>query len=184
MSDRFSIYKVTDEYIDYLSQFDKNVMHQGPKYDYKTERDYLGVVLTVDGRNYYVPFSSYNDGRYNWLRKQQQVIVKVYDGSNSRDGSNSSNIKPKAFLRLAHMIPVPKSECELVRIKDFSSGKYRLIMNEMLYVNKEDNYNRIITKVSKMKTRWDNNSKYLRGRCLNFDVLEEAYDKWIYEHKK
>lgn len=51
------LYAVSDEYINYLRNFDKRV------YDNKEEirkatRKYLGIVLKINNLNYYIPMSS------------------------------------------------------------------------------------------------------------------------------
>lgn len=64
------LYAVTDEYINYLRQFDKKV------YDNKEDkrrvmRKYLGIVLTINEINYYIPMSSpkRSDYKENEIRK-------------------------------------------------------------------------------------------------------------------
>ena len=64
------LYAVTDVYINYLRQFDKKV------YDNKEDkrrvmRKYLGIVLTINEINYYIPMSSpkRSDYKENEIRK-------------------------------------------------------------------------------------------------------------------
>ncbi len=51
------LYTVIDEYIDYLRQFDSKV-YDNKKDKRKVMRKYLGIVLTINEMNYYIPMSS------------------------------------------------------------------------------------------------------------------------------
>ena len=51
------LYAVTDEYIDYLRQFDSKV-YDNKEDKRKVMRKYLGIVLTINEMNYYTPMSS------------------------------------------------------------------------------------------------------------------------------
>ena len=64
------LYAVTDEYIDYLRQFDSKV-YDNKEDKRKVMRKYLGIVLTINEMNYYIPMSS-----PNW--KKYLVIFMMY----------------------------------------------------------------------------------------------------------
>ena len=71
-------YAVTDEYIDYLRQFDSKVYDN--KEDKRKEmRKYLGIVLTINEINYYIPMSSPKKSDYkdNKIRKSIAPIVRI-----------------------------------------------------------------------------------------------------------
>ena len=51
------LYAITDEYIDYLRQFDSRV-YDNKEDKRKVMRKYLGIVLTINEINYYIPMSS------------------------------------------------------------------------------------------------------------------------------
>ena len=67
------LYHVDDDYIEYLRQFDSRV------YDNKNgTRPYVGVALTVEGMEYYIPMSSpkpKHDGMKNSID-----FMKMADG--------------------------------------------------------------------------------------------------------
>ncbi len=48
------LYAVTDKYIDYLRQFD-NKVYDNKEDRRKVMRKYLGIVLTINEINYYIP---------------------------------------------------------------------------------------------------------------------------------
>ena len=64
------LYAVTDEYIDYLRKFDSKV-YDNKEDKRKVMRKYLGIVLTINETNYYIPMSS-----PNW--KKYLVIFMMY----------------------------------------------------------------------------------------------------------
>ena len=64
------LYAVTDEYIDYLRKFDSKV-YDNKEDKRKVMRKYLGIVLTINEMNYYIPMSS-----PNW--KKYLVIFMMY----------------------------------------------------------------------------------------------------------
>lgn len=51
------LYAVTDEYIRYLRKFD-NKVYDNKENNRKVMRKYLGIVLTINELNYYIPMSS------------------------------------------------------------------------------------------------------------------------------
>lgn len=54
---KLNLYSVSDKYIKYLREFDDKIYDN--KEEIRThERKYLGVVLTVNEFNYYIPMSS------------------------------------------------------------------------------------------------------------------------------
>ena len=64
---KLNLYSVSDKYIKYLRQFDERIYDN--KEDIRTQtRKYLGIVLTVNDFNYYIPMSS--------LKSQITLIMK------------------------------------------------------------------------------------------------------------
>lgn len=93
---QLNLYSVSDEYIEYLRNFDNRV------YDNKQEirihtRKYLGVVLSINSFNYYIPFSSPKDTDYydvekTKIRKSIVPIIRIIE-KNSED-----NYKERKFI--------------------------------------------------------------------------------------
>ena len=79
---KLNLYSVSDKYIKYLSQFDNKI------YDNKEEkriheRKYIGIVLTVNEYNYYIPMSSpkksdYMDFENKIIRKDAKTIIRIH----------------------------------------------------------------------------------------------------------
>lgn len=80
---RLNLYSVDDNYIKYLRQFDEKIYDN--KEDNRTfERKYLGVVLTVNGFNYYIPMSSpkksdYTDYENKIIRNDTKTIIRIHE---------------------------------------------------------------------------------------------------------
>ena len=104
------LYVVTDEYIDYLRQFDSKV-YDNKEDKRKVMRKYLGIVLTINEINYYIPMLSPKKSDYkdNKIRKSIVPIVRIISNE------EIDNIPVlKGTLRISNMIPVPDSELNIV----------------------------------------------------------------------
>ena len=67
------LYAVTDEYINYLRQFD-NKVYDNKEDKRKVMRKYLGIVLTINEMNYYIPMSSPKKSDY--IDYEKKIIRK------------------------------------------------------------------------------------------------------------
>ena len=82
---KLNLYSVSDKYIKYLRQFD-NKIYDNKEENRNHERKYLGIVLTVNEFNYYIPMSSPNEkdfkykevilGELRYINKNSNKIVK------------------------------------------------------------------------------------------------------------
>ena len=67
---QLNLYSISDEYVEYLRKFDNRVYDN--KEDYRVHtRKYLGVVLSINSFNYYIPFSSPKDTDYYDTEKRK-----------------------------------------------------------------------------------------------------------------
>ena len=107
------LYAITDEYINYLRQFDSKVYDN--KEDKRTVmRKYLGIVLKINDMNYYIPMSSPKKSDYkdNKIRKSIVPIVRIISNE------EIDNIPVlKGTLRMINMIPFPDTELILYETK-------------------------------------------------------------------
>ncbi len=93
---KLNLYSVSDKYIKYLRQFDNKIYDN--KEDMRThERKYLGVVLTVNEYNYYIPMSSpkksdYLDYDKKIIRSDTKTIIRIHDGNRLYGTLRISNI--------------------------------------------------------------------------------------------
>ena len=68
------IYYISESYINYLRQFDKNIA-----YNKNTTRPYIGIVYTYNNYNYFAPFASPKTKHIN-INPKAIDIYKIKDG--------------------------------------------------------------------------------------------------------
>lgn len=155
------LYEIENAYIDYLVPFAPHLFHN-KKPNQQNERKYIGVILTVNGMDYFAPLSSF---------KEKHRTMK-----NNIDFLKIGNY---AVINLNNMFPVPKSQCVYVDIakeknpayKSLLSAEYRLIsaMEEKIRKNAKSLYD------YKMK---NGNATPLAKRCNDFKMLEAKCAEW------
>ena len=155
MQERLKFYTITDEYIQYLSDYDKHV-----SWNKEQKRPYIGVVLKVEEKLYFAPLYSYKLGYERYKNNPSFMRVK---------NKKKENV---AIIRFAEMIPVPKSEVTLL---DFEARgeKYKdLLQSEFEFINnnKESIYNKA-NKIYK-NVKYEKIPFYINISC-NFELLEQ-----------
>ena len=172
---KLNLYSVSDKYINYLRQFDDKIYDN--KEEIRThERKYLGVVLTVNEFNYYIPMSSpknsdYIDINKKIIRKDTKTIIRIYEGN-----------RLYGTLRISNMIPVPITELEPYMLSNETDSKYKeLILGELRYIN--SNSNKIIKYA---KTVYNQKTKnvdigYIKN-TVDFKLLEKKLKEWNEEN--
>ena len=168
---KLNLYSVSDKYIKYLRQFDERIYDN--KEDIRTQtRKYLGIVLTVNDFNYYIPMSSpkksdYIDYEKKIIRKDTKTIIRIY---------NSDRLY--GTLRISNMIPGPITELEPYVISNERNKKYKeVILGELRYIN--NNSEKIMKNaeiVYKQKLK-NEEIGYIKN-TVNFKLLEEKLKKW------
>ena len=175
------IYSVSDKYISYLREYVPNVYSN--KAGNRTHtRKYIGVVIEINGYNYYVPLSSPKDtdyqiaGKNRVIKKSIVPIIRVV--SKNKDG----NKELKATLRISHMIPVPTSELDLYDLENENDLRYKdLIQTEMIFIRK--NRNKLQSNAEllyKQKSENDNSAGYVKA-ALDYKKLEKLCDAFQQE---
>ena len=168
---KLNLYSVSDKYIKYLRQFDDKIYDN--KEDIRTyERKYLGVVLTVNQFNYYIPMSSpkksdYIDFDKKIIRNDTKTIIRIHEGG-----------RLYGTLRISNMIPVPITELEPYMISGETDLKYKeVILGELRYIN--NNTPKIIKYA---KTVYNQKIKnidigYIKN-TVDFKLLEKKLKEW------
>ena len=168
---KLNLYSVSDKYINYLRQFDNKVYDN--KEEIRThERKYLGVVLTVNEFNYYIPMSSPKNSDYidiskKIIRKDTKTIIRIYEGN-----------RLYGTLRISNMIPVPITELEPYMVSNETDLKYKeVILGELRYIN--NNSNRIIKYAKTVYNQKIKNMDigYIKN-TVDFKLLEEKLKEW------
>ena len=155
-------YEINPDYIDYLSAFAPHLFHN-KKPGQVNARKYIGIVLTVNGMNYFVPLSSFKD-------KHSKMRVSV----------DFIKLKDYAVLNINTMFPAPIAECTFVDINSVTDTNYRnLLRNEYRLVKVME---KLIIKNARIvySHKLANGDKTrLASRCNDFLLLEEKCAEWM-----
>lgn len=165
-----NFYSIDDNYIDYLSQFDKHIA-----YNKNQKRPYIGVVIIVEKHYYFAPLFSPKPKHATY--KDNLTFFKII------------NIKTKnklGIIRFSDMIPVPRECVYLLEIENKSYGYKRLISEQYAYINKTENKKKILAKSQKLynivaKTSKSKMAKFYKNLSCNFKLLEEKSSKYKIE---
>ncbi|MFR7819423.1 type III toxin-antitoxin system ToxN/AbiQ family toxin [Candidatus Pseudoruminococcus sp.] len=158
-------YYIKEDYVDFLKKYEtaKRGFTCVPNAQYwNTNKFTFGAVLEVSGEEYFVPVSSYD--------KKQQDVILITD-KNPRNKGN----KVLGSLRLAYMIPVPKSCIIKVDINKMPTEYSRVhVSKELAFCRRnrdkiqkqaQKTYNRVVSKQFPELTR----------NSCDFKLLEQAY---------
>ena len=168
---KLNLYSVSDKYIKYLSQFDNKI------YDNKEEkriheRKYIGIVLTVNEYNYYIPMSSpkksdYMDFENKIIRKDTKTIIRIHESG-----------RLYGTLRISNMIPVPITELEPYILSNEKDLKYKdVILGELKFIN--NNSDKIVKNAKIVYSQKIKNIDiwYIKN-TVDFKLLEEKLRQW------
>ena len=150
---KLNFYTVSDEYIQYLYQFDKKI-----PYNKNAKRPYIGVVLKIEEFNYFAPLFS-----------PKKTHSKYSDNPTYMKIGTSYGI-----VRFNNMIPVPISELKYININSIEDKKYRMLLiaqNHFIKLHTE----KILKKALKLYTWVTINEKefFVNLNC-NFKLLEKV----------
>ncbi len=159
---KLNFYIIDDNYIQYLSQFDKHIA-----YNKNQKRPYIGVVIIVDGHYYFAPLFSPKPKHKTY--KDNLTFFRI------------RNIKAKkdlGIVRFSDMIPVPQECIYLLDIKNKSYGYKRLLSEQYTYINQTVNKQKILEKSERLyhivtNSHKNKYSKFYKELSCNFKLLEE-----------
>ena len=167
-------YVVDKEYVNYLREFDDKV--ENINYNKKL-KPYIGILITIDELDYYVPISSAKEKHYKIKEGIEFIKIKQDD-------------KILGVLNLNNMIPISNDNVKELEYKDIE--QYRNFTNDrekslyISFLNFELNLiNNKIEKIKKnamklYKEKINNPESNVSKRCCNFRLLEEknkSYNK-------
>ena len=117
--ENIKIYEINAAYINYLVPYAPHLFHNRQQ-GQANERKYIGIVLQVNGLDYFAPLSSFKP-------KHRRM----------KEGLDFIKIKDYAVINLNNMFPVPLSECRYV---NFESIQEKIRKNaNTLYKHKQVN---------------------------------------------
>ena len=145
-----NFYDVSKEYIKYLKEHDIKI----PNINYsKYDKFVCGVVLKINGLNYFAPISSFK------TQQRTNILIKNEDGV------------PISSIRFSFMFPAPS---EVLIIKDFNTEKEKykyLLMAEHDFCNK--NKKEIYKKAEYIyKRAIGGHDLVMKQNCCDFKLLE------------
>ncbi len=158
---KLDFFTVESKYIVYLQSFDKRVPHSSKL---KSNRPFVGVILTVNNINYFAPLSS---PKLKHLKmKNQKDFLKIDGGK-------------LGAINFNNMIPIADGNYKKIIIQDIEDLQYKkLLENQLTWCNK--NKELIIKKANILYKLITNSSKdnILKNRTCDFIKLEEASNNY------
>lgn len=162
--DNIKIYEISAAYIDYLVPHAPHLFHNRKK-GQANERKYIGIVLQVNGMDYFAPLSSF---------KPKHKAMK--------EGLDFIKIKDYAVINLNNMFPVPARECSYVNISAIRDPAYKsLLLAEYRFIKSiQGKIRKNAAALYKHKAA-NGDATALAKRCNDFAALEAVCRK--YKHK-
>lgn len=156
------IFEVNPEYVEYLSPHAPHLFHNS-KNSQRNSRKYIGVIIVVDGKEYFAPLSSYKDKHKRMKETVDFIKVKNY-----------------GVINLNNMFPVPAESYTYVNIASEKNENYRaLLQAEYRFIKSIQEKIRKNAEIVYHHKLQNGNNTSLSKRCNDFKKLEEAYQEWI-----
>lgn len=114
--DKLSFYTVDGAYVDYLAPHAPHLFRNA-KAGQAHSRKYVGIVLRVNGLDYFAPLSSFKE-------KHRRM----------KDGLDFIKVKHYAVINLNNMFPVPAGSCQKVDFKAEPDARYRALRDSIGFV--------------------------------------------------
>jgi protein AbiQ len=150
------LYYVDEDYINELRNVDERVLLN------KSTRPYLGVVLSINDLNYFVPLSSPKENK----KLNNQLSIKLFEVNNIQNRLG--------YLLFLNMIPVPDkylSKIDMQYIKEQDLEYYNLLTNQLIFIRQENQ--RIVNKAQKVyKNAVIKKVSFLNQCCVDYLALE------------
>lgn len=151
---RFKLYYISDNYIDYLRQFDNKI-----RFNKSNRRPYVGIVYTYNNFNYFAPLATPKQ-KHKYINKHAIDIWLIKDGK-------------LGVINFNNMIPAPINELTEI-IPTITDKKYKnLLVNQLSEINK--NREIISKKIRHFQHQYNNNrlDSNILKRCCDFRLLEQ-----------
>lgn len=160
------LYKVDIEYYNYLHYYEPKIPYLEKE---KENRPFVGVILNVNGKNFFAPLTS--PKKKHLIMKDMQDFLKI-------DGGRLGGIN------LNNMMPIPKSYLEKIEINTLKDEKYKMMLKkQMKWINQ--NELRIHNRARNLYYLILNHhtTEALLKRCCDFRLLERRCEDFMREHQ-
>ena len=159
VKNKLYFYEVDDEYVEYLSKYDANMMYTKVE-NRNFKRKYIGILFEIQNNYYISPLSSYKN-KHNDMEDTLDFI----------------KIGNKAVINLNNMFPVKLENITKVQIEKQVDEKYKqLLRNEYeLCVTK---FRKIIKNAKVLYKQVVIYNMPIKKRCCNFKFLEEKCEQY------
>ena len=159
--DSIKFYEISREYVEYLTPYAPHLFHSSQS-EQINERKYIGVVLRVNGMDYFAPLSSFKPKH-----------------SHMKEGLDFIKIKRYAVINLNNMFPVPTEECSYVDFGTVRDPRYKsLLLAEYRFVKSiQDKIRKNADTLYNHKLE-NGNATPLAKRCNDFILLESMCAKY------
>lgn len=156
----FKLYYIKDEYIKFISEFDKKVL-----YNKNGTRPYIGIVFIQNDITYFAPLSSPKP-KHLLMSNKKPDIYKIKDGE-------------LGIINLNNMVPTPKSELILINMESQENQKYIKLLKEQINFLNNRKF-KVVNKAKKLYKLYKENNLIspIKNRCCNFMLLETKYEEW------
>lgn len=151
------LYEIDPKYISYLTEFAPHLFHN-KQAGQNNERKYIGIVLSINGYDYFAPLSSFKPKHYRMKESLDFMKIKEY-----------------AVINLNNMFPVQMELCTYVDINKQSNPKYKaLLLAEYRFIKSiQERIRKNAATLYNLKLR-EGDTTSLAKRCNDFLLLENA----------
>lgn len=160
-----NLYKADIEYCNYLHYYEPKIAYIENE---KENRPFIGVILNVNGKNFFAPLTS--PKRKHLTMKNMQDFLKIDSGK-------------LGGINLNNMIPIPSRYLEKIEIGEIEDRKYKYMLeNQMRWI--KTNTLRIQNRARNLYYIISNGhaNKELQDRCCNFKRLEKICNNYMKEN--
>ena len=149
------IYEISRDYVSYPSAFAPHLFCNSQP-GQANERKYIGIILQVNGMDYFVPLSSFKPKHKKMDEKIDFIKVRDY-----------------AVINLNNMFPVPGGEYKYVEFRAIKDAKYKsLLLAEYRYIKSiQETIRKNAADLYNYKLAHKNDTP-LSKRCNDFVLLE------------
>ena len=166
MERKIYLYTISNSYMNYLQAFDTRIsLHNSAQGGV-----YVGTVLEISNDvSYFVPLTSYSKEKEEKMKHRNQLVLSLHELVNSDN--------KLGYMLFNNMIPVPKTELQLIDLSDQSIPKNRMMKLQQTYMRS------ILSGIENKsvvvyRKQIDGDPYYVKW-CCDFTLLERRCIKFI-----